>query len=127
MPTQANDDPIEIATSFLQAWADGDMDAASRLLGDDVQFEGPMQTARGRDEVAAAMGDFGKLVSGITLIATAGDAERVLVMCDMHTQPFGTLRAAEHYVIRDGRIISVPPGTWARLHAAVCRTGSRAG
>jgi hypothetical protein len=27
-------------------------------------------------------------------------------MYDMHTGPFGTIRAAEHYRLRDGRIFS---------------------
>lgn len=65
-----------------------------------------MAALQGRVAVAAAMAEFADAVTGVDLLASAADGDSVLVMYDMHTGPFGTIRAAEHYRFRSGLIVS---------------------
>jgi hypothetical protein len=97
---------LALAHQFLTSWAAADIGRFTGLLDEDVSFESPMVAHRGRDAVAAAMADFAQAVTGIDIIASAADGDSVVVMYDMHTGPFGAIRAAEHYRFRDGVIIS---------------------
>ncbi len=95
-----------IAVSFVEAFAAQDMTALAGFLADDVVFESPRVTITGAAAVVEAMAQFAQAVSGVDIIAAFGDDERAVVMYDMKTGPFGTLRAADTFVLRDGEIIS---------------------
>lgn len=97
---------LQRANDFLSAWAASDVERFAALLHDDIIFESPMVALQGREQVAAAMADFSQAVDGIDVIASAADGDSVLVMYDMHTGPFGTIRAAERYRFEDDRIVS---------------------
>ncbi|MFI6296010.1 nuclear transport factor 2 family protein [Nonomuraea sp. NPDC050790] len=98
--------PAEIATLFVEAFARRDVDAMAGHLADDVVFESPRGTIEGAAPVLAAMGQFAEVVAGVQILSVLGDGEQAMIMYDMVTGPFGTLRAADHLVIRDGRIVS---------------------
>jgi ketosteroid isomerase-like protein len=97
---------IALAREFLAAWAAADVERFTGLLDENVSFDSPTASLQGRTAVAAAMADFAQVVTGVDNITAAADGDSVLVMYDMHTGPFGTIRAAEHYRVRDGRIVS---------------------
>jgi hypothetical protein len=40
----------------------------------------------------------------VEILAALGDDQRAMIMYDLTTGPFGTLRAAEEFVICDGKI-----------------------
>jgi ketosteroid isomerase-like protein len=101
--TSAN---LALAREFLAAWAAADVARFTELLDEDVSFDSPMAALRGRPAVTAAMADFARAVTAVDNITAAADGDNVLVMYDMHTGPFGTIRAAENYRFRDGRIVS---------------------
>jgi len=71
-----------------------------------VTFQGPMAQADGREAYLEAIGGFAPLVTDIDVIAVVGDEQQAMMLYDMTTGPFGTLRAANHFQIRDGRIIA---------------------
>jgi hypothetical protein len=96
--------PAAIGVEFITAFGRGDMGTLAGLVADDIDFESPRVAIRGRSEYLAAVGGFAQAVTGVDIIASVGDAERCMVMYDMHTVPFGTLRAVDHLVFRDGRI-----------------------
>jgi hypothetical protein len=98
--------PAEVATAFVEAFGRGDMTAVAGVLADDVTFESPRVALTGAGPVLAAMGEFAQAVTGVSVLAVVGDAERAMVMYDMATGPFGTLRAVDHLVVREGRIVS---------------------
>jgi hypothetical protein len=58
----------------------------------------------GRDDFADAVARFGGLADQVDLLAEFGSTTQALLLYDMHTQPFGTLRVAEHFTIGDGLI-----------------------
>ncbi|GAA2597155.1 nuclear transport factor 2 family protein [Actinomadura fulvescens] len=98
--------PVDVAVAFLEAWSSRDMDAVAGYVADDVVFESPKVRLTGAQAVVEAMGQFAQAVISVKLIAAYGDDERALVMYDMETGPFGTLRAADHFVVQDGKIKS---------------------
>ena len=98
--------PAEVATTFVEAFGRGDMAAVARVLAEDVAFESPRVALEGAEPVLAAMGEFAQAVTGVSVLAVVGDDERAMVMYDMATGPFGTLRAVDHVVVRDGRIVA---------------------
>ena len=98
--------PAAVASAFVEAFGRGDMTAVAGLLADDVAFESPRVALIGAGPVLAAMGEFAQVVNGVAIVAVVGDDERAMVVYDMETGPFGTLRAVDHIVVRDGRIVS---------------------
>lgn len=98
--------PAEIAVAFIEAFARKDIDTLSGYFAADVVFESPKVQLAGAEAVTEAMGQFAQAVLGIEIIAALGDHERAIIMYDMKTGPFGTLRAADHFVIKDGKIVS---------------------
>lgn len=51
-----------------------------------------------------AASDFAALVTDVNSIAVLGDDQLALNIYDMTTGPFGTLRAAKHLTISDGKV-----------------------
>jgi ketosteroid isomerase-like protein len=98
--------PADVASAFVEAFGRGDMEAVAGFLADDVAFESPRVALTGAGPVLAAMAEFAQVVTGVSVRAVVGDHERAMVMYDMATGPFGTLRAVDHLVVRDGRIVA---------------------
>ena len=98
--------PVEVAVAFVEAFGRNDMAAVGRYLDDDVEFESPRARLSGAEAVLGAIAGFASVVTGLTVLAAHGDGERATVVYEMETGPFGTLRAIDHVVVRDGRITS---------------------
>jgi len=98
--------PVDIAVAYLEAFGRQDMTAAARFIAEDITFESPRVTLTGVEPYLAAVGEFAKAVTSVEIIAAFGDGDRALVLYDMKTGPFGTIRAADYFVVRDGKIIS---------------------
>jgi ketosteroid isomerase-like protein len=96
--------PIDAALAFLEAFAKQDLTTAARYLADDVEFVSPRLHLHGKADMLAAVGEFAQVVTGLDVIAAMADGDQVLVMYDMHTGPFGTMRAADHLIVVEGRI-----------------------
>jgi ketosteroid isomerase-like protein len=101
-----NTAPADLAVAFVEAFARKDMAAVAGFFAPDIVFESPQVRIEGAAAVAEAMGQFAQAIGAIDIIASFGDGERAVIMYDMKTGPFGTLRAADHLVIRDGKIVS---------------------
>jgi SnoaL-like protein len=96
--------PVDVAIAFTQAWTSHDMTGAARYVAQHVAFEGPMTQAAGVQAYIEGLTRFAQTVTGLKILAALGDDQRAMIMYDVITVPFGTLRAAEHLVIRDGKI-----------------------
>lgn len=97
--------PAEVATAFIEAFGRRDLAACARLVDEGVVFESPRMRLTGARDVLAAIGGFAEAVASVEVIAVVGDDTQALVMYDMRTGPFGTLRAADRLVVRAGRIV----------------------
>lgn len=96
--------PVDIAVSFIEAWARRDMRTVAGYVADAIAFESPTNQIRGAEPYLEVVGQFAQVVAGVRIIAALGDDERAMLMYDMTTGPFGTLRAAEDLIISNGRI-----------------------
>lgn len=99
-------DARQTALAFLSAWAEGDTEVAGRYLAQDVTFESPRASLTGRASVLAAMAEFAAAVRSIDVLAATAEKDTAIVMYDMHTEPFGTIRAAECCTVVDGLVTS---------------------
>jgi hypothetical protein len=96
---------LALIHAYNDAWIIGDMATAAGYLADDVVFHGPIQHLRSAQEFIPALARFAALVSGpMQIIAEFADDERVLMLYDIPTRPFGMVRACDHFVIKDGKI-----------------------
>jgi len=97
---------LTIGTEFLHSWARSDTAAFSDYLAPQLDFRSPR--ARLTDQAAIeAMAEFSRVVSSVDVISAAENGEDVLVLYDMHTAPFGTIRTLDHYRVVDGRIAAL--------------------
>lgn len=96
--------PADVALAYLEAFARHDMATAARYVADDITFESPRAKLSGAGAYLDAVGQFAQAVTGVDTIAAFGDDDRAMVMYDMHTAPFGTLRAADYFEVRNGKI-----------------------
>jgi len=102
MPEQPT--PVDVATAFTEAWTSHDMTTAASWVAEDVEFEGPLTQAKGLAAYMEGLAQFAGAVTGLQILAAVGDDQRAMIMYEVSTGPFGTLRAAEHFVVSDGKI-----------------------
>lgn len=95
---------VPVAVAYVEAFGKRDLAAVTALLHDDVVFESPRTRVTGAAAVAAAIGEFAELVTGIDVVAAFGDEDSAVVCHDMHTGPFGTLRTVDHVTVRGSRV-----------------------
>ena len=98
--------PVDVAVRFVEAFGKADADTIAGLFADDIVFESPRVRIAGAAAVLAAISEFAKAVQGVDVVAALGDDEKAVVVYDMKTAPFGTIRAVDYLVVRDGKIIS---------------------
>ncbi|WP_169813347.1 nuclear transport factor 2 family protein [Nocardia vaccinii] len=95
---------VAVAVTYVEAFGRRDLPTVTGLLHDDVVFDSPRTHLTGAADVSAAIGKFAEAVTGVEVIDAFGDEDRAVVVYDMHTGPFGTLRAVDHVTVRGGRI-----------------------
>lgn len=101
---------LEVARSYLAALDTHDMATVARYLAEDVVFDSPIQHHTSITTLLPALAAFGEIQTGdIRMIAAFGDQEQALVLFDVPTGPFGSLRTAVHYTVRDGKIQTANP------------------
>lgn len=98
--------PEDVVTQFIEAFARRDRSAVEGCLDGDVRFESPMMTLTGRQAVLDAIIGFAEAVESVDVLAVVGGDDKAMIMYDMHTGPFGTVRAVDYVVVRDGTITS---------------------
>ena len=96
--------PVDLARAFTEAWTGHDLETAASHLADDVVFDGPMNHTTGKAAYVQGLAAFAPAVTGAKIVAAFGDAAQALVMYEVTTAPFGTLRCAELLSFRDGKI-----------------------
>lgn len=96
--------PLSVAVRFIEAFGRRDLTALAECLADDVVFESPRVRLVGRDEVVAGIEEFAGLVETVRIEGGYGDAHGAVVVYEMITGPFGTIRAADHLAVVDGKI-----------------------
>ncbi len=97
--------PVAVALAFTKAWTSHDMETAASYVAADVDFDGPIAGhTTGAEAYMQGLNAFAPVVTGMQIIAAFGDDTRALIMYDLATAPFGTLRTAELLTVKDGKI-----------------------
>ena len=58
----------------------------------------------GIDRFMDGLSRFAQAVTGLEILTALGSDERAMIMYDLTTVPFGVLRAAEDFIISEGKI-----------------------
>jgi hypothetical protein len=97
--------PVDVAVAFTRAWTSQDLDLAATFVAEDAVFDGPMGHMNGAKAYVGGLTGLSKEVIGLNIIAAFGDEERALLMYDLMTKSYGTLRCAKLLMVKDGKIL----------------------
>lgn len=96
---------LEAALAYHRAWTSGDLDGAMAYVVDDIICRAPDGDITGKDAYRGYLGEFTQIMTGLTDAAVFGDDEDVLLFYYPHTAVTSTAPVAEHFTIRDGKIV----------------------
>lgn len=97
----------EIAAAYFQAWREHDPGALRALLAEQATFAGPLGTAEGADEMAAAIQRLFAITTDVVVQAMAVDGDDVITWFDLHTTVAEPTPVANWSQVRDGKIVRV--------------------
>lgn len=103
----SEDDTTAIVRAYYDAWTTGDFDRAAALLGAGLQVEAPVNEYPTAGSFAAALKNFGSQATRLELLAAMTDGDEGILLYDMDVAGLGTLRVAEHFTVRDGKITKI--------------------
>jgi hypothetical protein len=97
---------LGVARAYHGAWTNGLFDQASPYLAENPIIETPINTFPTKESWIAAVTMTAKMASGVEVLSNlGGDGEGVLIY-DL-TMPFGVMRVAEHFTLRDKTITRI--------------------
>ena len=99
--------PQEIVLAFQQAIGNKEFAAARKLLHDNLEFHGPIDTFHKADDYLHAIQKLSVIVEGVEILKVFEDGNDVSLFCDLKTKTVGTSFVAEWYKVKDGKIASV--------------------
>jgi len=94
-----------VVRKYHDAWTQRDMSTARSCLADDLDFQGPIDTFSSADDFIATLTGFAQMFARVDLLQEfyTDDAAALLYDC-VTKSPAGTIRTAEFFGLRDGRI-----------------------
>lgn len=96
---------LETALAYHRAWTIGDLDGAMASVADDIICRAPDGDIIGKDAYRGYLGEFTQIMTGLTDVAAFGDGEHALLFYYPHTAVTSTAPAAEHFTVRNGKIL----------------------
>ncbi len=113
---------LETASAYHRAWTSGDLDGAFAHVADDIICRAPDGEITGKDAYRSYLGGFSQIMTGLTDIAAFGDDKHGLLFYYPHTAVTSTAPAAEHFTIRDGKIVESQgrPGCYVSTQNGRC-------
>jgi SnoaL-like protein len=109
----------EIVLAYQEAVGKKDFAAARKLLQDNLEFRGPIDTFHKADDYLHAIQKLSTIVEGVDILKVFEDGNEVSLFCDLKTKVAGTSFVAEWYQVKDGKIASVRVVFDARPFAAM--------
>jgi ketosteroid isomerase-like protein len=103
----SDDAALAIVRAYHRGWTSKDFATATRLLAPDLVVEVPINEYPNADAFAKALSGFGALVERVALLAEFADGDEAMLLYDMEVERLGTMRVAEHFTVKDGRIIRI--------------------
>jgi ketosteroid isomerase-like protein len=94
-----------VIRAYYDSWTTGDFGAAVSLLADALLVEVPVNEYPTAESFGAALRAFGSLAVSVELHAAMSDGDDGMLLYDMDVAGLGKLRVAEHFTVRDGKIV----------------------
>jgi len=94
-----------VARRYHDAWSSGRFADAEALLSEEVRVEVPLNHYPTRGSFAAALAAFGAMVEGVELLSELSGPDEAVLLYDMTVRGMGEVRVAEHFTVREGRIV----------------------
>ena len=111
--------PLNVIQQFQQAIGRKDFAAGRKLLHDNLEFHGPIDTFHKADDYLHAIQKLSAIVEGVDILKVFEDGNDVGLFYDLKTKTVGTSFVAEWYQVKDGKITSVSVVFDARPFAAM--------
>jgi limonene-1,2-epoxide hydrolase len=107
--TMTNEQPgsataLDLAMAYHRAWTSHDVEAALRLVADDVVCDAPGGTLRGMDQYRPFLSNFAPSVTGYEMIASLGDRTTAVLVYDLHTRQVPSGLICECFTVEHDRI-----------------------
>lgn len=96
--------PDSLVRRYHDAWTSGAFDQAIACLAADVKVEVPIHEYPTRESFGEALARFGAAVEQVDLLTFCANGCDVVLVYDMRVRGLGSLRVAEHFTVREGRI-----------------------
>lgn len=103
--TNTHEPAHAIARRYHDAWSSGRIDDAVALLDEALRVEVPVNDYPTRASFAEALASFGAMVEKVEMLSELAGAGEAILLYDMTVRGLGSLRVAEHFAVRDGRIV----------------------
>jgi ketosteroid isomerase-like protein len=97
----------EIVREYHDAWTGRNFDRAAALLADALAVEVPVNDYPTTESFAAALRNFGSMVTGVDLLAAMSSGPEAMLLYDLDVQRLGRLRVAEHFTVGHGQITRI--------------------
>lgn len=101
-------DARTLIENYHNAWTSGDIAKARGYLADDLDFRGSIATFSKADDFVAALAFFQHILLDVTMLESFFSETGAALLYDCNTaSPAGTVRTAEFFTVRDGRICEI--------------------
>jgi hypothetical protein len=94
-----------IARDYFQHWTEGRFADAIALLHPALVVEVPINAYSTREDFGQALAAFGAMVERTEMLSELGDASEAMQLYDLHATGLGTIRVAEHFTVKDAKIV----------------------
>jgi len=102
MPREA---AIDVVRRYHDGWTSNAYQQAIDLLAPTLEVEVPINDYPTKESFARALRGFGDVVTDVDLLCELGDGDEAMLLYDLHAEPLGRLRVAEHFTVADGLIV----------------------
>lgn len=97
-----------IVGKYHEAWTHRDMDTARSCLADNLHFQGPMDTFSNADDFITTLTGFAQMLTRVDMLQRFDTNDAAALFYDCVTDsPAGTIRTAEFFGLRGGKIASI--------------------
>ena len=98
---------LAVVRTYHDAWTAKDFARARACLAPALETEVPINAYESAEDFGAALTAFGGLVDRVDLLAEFSAGDQAMLLYDMATEPFGTIRIAERFAVSGGRIAAI--------------------
>jgi ketosteroid isomerase-like protein len=100
-------DATTAAATYFEAWKARDFARLRSVLADDVDFAGPLGTAKGGEDCLRGLEGMSQIMTGIEVRKVFDDGPDVLTWFDLATKVAETVPVANWMHVEDGKIARI--------------------